>query len=265
MVEVEIFEHSTQSEIQRTFYCKKINNTKDQANESNYKEIKKTFSTPEKNISVNVKAYTNYADDVMLTVKPIRFPSAKAQTLLKKPTSIGLGRSQVDTLVYPNQTYLSVLGFNSKAEKIQNITVNFTYTIKEPKAVFEKIASLSNEKRTYVQQASLKCVFIDSKSGTFSEEGCTSLFSPDFKNVTCTCNHATVFVLLLSLILFTIPEVVQVSETIINNQLLFISFNYFIGPKKIPTNKENEVHDSISSLYFKSSVTIPYLKGPYYL
>lgn len=173
------------------------------------------YETENSVLDLQVKLNESFNDDVILNSEVFDMPSNETSFLLPNITHFSLRKEQLSRQIFSNQTYFDVLGFDSFTDQPAKIDVEFSFSINDTEKLYKKIQSIEYlmtvKERASIDKASLRCVFIDEEERVFSDRGCTSQSSPDLKNVTCKCNHATIFTIILSITLSVVPQSVQVS------------------------------------------------------
>ena len=174
-----------------------------------FKRFRTTFS-----VIFNNYFNDSFKDSVVDVVSLI-LSSKNLSSLLRNKITQDNGMQTLFEFPSPNTTLYSVLGFDYDTEQNLNLSVQFNKTFTDFQIVSEKIQAIKNnnlkeQKTTYIQNVSLECVFVDTKSNIFSSDGCRSKFSSFSNNITCDCNHATMFTIILSVSLTTVPQSVQV-------------------------------------------------------
>ena len=93
-----------------------------------------------------------------------------------------------------------------------NLSVRFNWTIQPDNAstAFRTFLNQNQAKIFAVKSASLKCVFINIDEGSYSDSGCQSNSTSDFRHISCECDHATVFTIILSVSVINVPFTVEV-------------------------------------------------------
>ena len=123
------------------------------------------------------------------------------------------------TLPLQNVKFYSVLGFDQfDATSDDDVFVdlglqvggNWTISSLITKQTIQTFLSDNHLSSSAIKNATLKCVFIDIDTNSYSEEGCESVSSPDLNQVFCNCSHATVFTIVLSVSVKKVPYAVQV-------------------------------------------------------
>ena len=122
------------------------------------------------------------------------------------------------SLPMKNVGHYSVLGFDNFNDTDDdvfldlNFSVRFNWTIQSAMAstAFRTFLNQNEAKIFAVKSASLKCVFINTDEGSYSDSGCRSTFTPDFRHISCECDHATIFTIILSVSVITVPFTVEV-------------------------------------------------------
>ena len=150
-----------------------------------------------------------------MDVVPLILSSENLTSLLPNNITQENGIQTLYKFLSPNTTFYSVFGFDYDTKQNLNLSVQFNKTFTDSQVVSETVQAITNtnlkeQKTTYVQNVSLICVFVDTKNNVFSENGCKSKFSTFSNNITCDCNHATMFTIILSVSLTTVPKSVQV-------------------------------------------------------
>ena len=123
------------------------------------------------------------------------------------------------TLPLQNVKLYSVLGFGQFDATSDddvfvdlNLQVGGNWTISSliTKQAIQTFLSDNQLSSSAIKNATLRCVFIDIDTNSYSEEGCESVSSPDLNQVFCNCSHATVFTIVLSVSVKKVPYDVQV-------------------------------------------------------
>ena len=146
-------------------------------------------------------------------------PSEALSFLLPQSVTSSSNFETVTVLISPDTTRLySVLGFDKKTREsiIENLEVQITLKENASNAQ-QKIWDLMQTKKlegkqVFANQASLKCVFINTTTEMLSDYGCQSNSSQSLSQINCICNHTTVFTIVLSVSLKTVPYGVKVSK-----------------------------------------------------
>ena len=207
-------------------FCKKVNAfilskcfpKKIGKKKQRFKRFRTTFS-------VELNNYFNDSfEDPVVDVVSLILSSENLSPLLRNNITQDNGIQTLFKFLSPNTTLYSVFGFDYDTDQNLNLSVQFNKTLTDSKVVSETIQAIKNtnlkeQKTTYIQNVSLECVFVDTKNNMFSSYGCRSKFSSFSNNITCDCNHATMFTIILSVSLTTVPKRVQVRQ--------FVSFNCF--------------------------------------
>ena len=207
-------------------FCKKVNAfilskcfpKKIGKKKQRFKRFRTTFS-------VELNNYFNDSfEDPIVDVVSLILSSENLSPLLRNNITKDNGIQTLFKFLSPNTTLYSVFGFDYDTDQNLNLSVQFNKTLTDSKVVSETIQAIKNtnlkeQKTTYIQNVSLECVFVDTKNNMFSSDGCRSKFSSFSNNITCDCNHATMFTIILSVSLTTVPKSVQVRQ--------FVSFNCF--------------------------------------
>ena len=135
------------------------------------------------------------------------------------PVIIGNSSGKLDSLnesssLYfpPNSTLLIVDVFDAE-EKFEKLGANISYIIKTTKSLGDEIFLINIQnlfkERERIRELSYSCRYIDNKTSSFSPNGCT-LVGEEEDAASCSCNHTTVFAVLLSINSFKIPREVKV-------------------------------------------------------
>ena len=123
------------------------------------------------------------------------------------------------TLPLQNVKFYSVLGFdqfdaNSDDDVFVDLDLqvseNWTINSSITKQAIQTFLSDNQLSSSAIKNATLRCVFIDIDTNSYSEEGCESVSSPDLNQVFCNCSHATIFTIVLSVSVKKVPYAVQV-------------------------------------------------------
>ena len=123
------------------------------------------------------------------------------------------------TLPLQNVKFYSVLGFdqfdaNSDDDVFVDLDLqvseNWTINSSITKQAIQTFLSDNQLSSSVIKNATLRCVFIDIDTNSYSEEGCESVSSPDLNQVFCNCSHATIFTIVLSVSVKKVPYAVQV-------------------------------------------------------
>ena len=117
-----------------------------------------------------------------------------------------------------NIGHYSVLGFEDFNDSDDDtfvdldLFVRFNWTIQSDNAstAFQTFLNQNQAKIFAVKNASLKCVFINTDEGSYSDSGCQSHFTSDFTHISCECDHATIFTIILSVSVINVPFTVEV-------------------------------------------------------
>ena len=153
--------------------------------------------------------------DPLVDVVPLILSSENLSLLLPNNIIQENGIQTLFKFISPNTTFYSVFGFDYDTDQNLNLSVQFNETFTDNQVVSETVQAIKNtnlkeQETTYIQNVSLICVFVDTTKDGFSDNGCESKFSSFSNNITCDCNHATVFTIILSVSLTTVPKSVQV-------------------------------------------------------
>ena len=135
------------------------------------------------------------------------------------PVIIGNSSGRLDSLnksnsLYfsPNSTLLIVDVFDAE-ENFEKLGANISYTINITKSPCHDIFSTDIQnlfkESEKIQELSYSCRYVDDKTSSFSPKGCT-LVGKEEDAASCSCNHTTVFAVLLSINSFKIPRKVKV-------------------------------------------------------
>ena len=111
-----------------------------------------------------------------------------------------------------NSTLLIVDVFDAE-QNFEKLSANISYTIKTMKSLGDDIFLINIEnpfkERERIQELSYSCRYVDNKTSSFSPNGCT-LVGEEEDAASCSCNHTTVFAVLLSINSFKVPRKVKV-------------------------------------------------------
>ena len=135
------------------------------------------------------------------------------------PVIIGNSSGKLDSLnesssLYfsPNSTLLIVDVFDAE-EKFEKLGASVSYTIVAPKSPGDDIFPINIQnlfkESERIRELNYSCRYIDNKTSSFSRNGCT-LVGEKEDAASCSCNHTTVFAILLSINSFKIPRKVKV-------------------------------------------------------
>ena len=135
------------------------------------------------------------------------------------PVIIGNSSGKLDSLnessslrFPPNSTLLIVDVFDAE-EKFEKLSANVSYTIMTPKSPGDDIFPINIQnlfkESQRIQELNYSCRYVDNKTSSFSPKGCT-LVGEKEATASCSCNHTTVFAVLLSINSFKIPREVKV-------------------------------------------------------
>ena len=220
-LEAEIIKEMRNSHFKSKF-CNKIDsfNFSKSINSSfcnnNNKRREWRFKRNRTTLSVIFNNYFNDSfKDPVVDVVSLILSSENLNSLLRNNITQDNGMQTLFEFPSPNTTFHSVLGFDYDTEQNLNLSVQFNKTFTDFQIVSETIQAIKNtnlkeQKTIYIQNVSLECVFVDTKNNMFSSYGCRSKFSSFSNNITCDCNHATMFTIILSVSLTTVPQSVQV-------------------------------------------------------
>ena len=180
------------------------------------------FTTEEEieySLSARVKNKTINNAFFAFEINVFTIPSATVSSLLPRDTTTLSNFETVTLLTSRDTTRLySVLGFNNVTRDsiIENLEVQITLKENASNAqqkVRDLLQARKHEgKQVFVNQTSLKCVFINTTTEMLSDYGCQSSSSQNLSKISCVCSHTTVFTIVLSVSLKTVPDGVKVSK-----------------------------------------------------
>ena len=162
---------------------------------------------------------TSSNDSTVIGVTPFDINASLVTYLFMNKTTQETDVISTTILPLQNRRFYSVLGFedfdNDSGNDIYvdldlHVGANWTFPTKVPIQTLQSFLNNTNLSSSAIKGAHLKCVFIDTNESSLSDEGCESVSSPDLSHVTCICNHATVFTIVLSVSVEQVPYSVQV-------------------------------------------------------
>lgn len=117
--------------------------------------------------------------------------------------------------LFPDAPYISAGSATRSGEANQTNSINFTFQISE--YITEEEEEYQSESlfgRSVVTDLEVLCSFVDITKQRFSQVGCQYVPARDSRNVTCSCNHTTMFAVLLTASVIDIPKEIQVIRLI---------------------------------------------------
>ncbi|XP_078491329.1 adhesion G-protein coupled receptor D1-like [Ciona intestinalis] len=110
--------------------------------------------------------------------------------------------------------YLSITAYDATNGSQLNTSVTFVASLPAFDLLETEIEQLIEGNVTkdtiYVTNTEYKCSFIDVTKASFSDIGCVRTMSNISGTVTCSCNHTTVFAILLSVKIIAVPYAVKI-------------------------------------------------------
>ena len=155
-------------------------------------------------------AYTNASFAVVIAKLKTR------KSVQQTRNDINAGKSET-LLGIRGSTYTSINVFDRVNDAEVSARVTYTKPLSNiPTSVKEDLnPSKGLVDRKVARELSYSCQFFEETSSTFSTTGCFVNISLQNNNrITCSCNHTTVFAVLLAVNNFVIPAEVRVSEFI---------------------------------------------------
>ena len=180
------------------------------------------FCDKASNVSFHVDTLdqaNNLNNSTVIGVIPFDINSSLVSSLFINKTTQQTDVISTTILPLQNGRFYSVLGFEDFDNDSDNdiyvdldlhVGANWTFPTKVPNQTLQSFLNNTNLRASAIKGAQLKCTFIDTNESSLSDEGCESVSSPDLSQVTCICNHATVFTIVLSVSVKQVPYSVQV-------------------------------------------------------
>ena len=120
-------------------------------------------------------------------------------------------------LQIPGSDYLSISVFNRNNFKEIPVAVSFLTAVASPSPVVQQFLNPDNifNERRVVTDLQYSCQYFDQVSRRFSSYGCiTNRSHGNMSKIICSCNHTTIFAVLLAVNNFAIPTGVRVISNI---------------------------------------------------
>ena len=160
----------------------------------------------------------NKINNYILEVIPMDINAKFIPSLLPKPTHQQRYLVSTTKLYMKNLNFYCVLGFqyfedcdnNDFVDLDLHVAGDWIINSQQSNETLQAYLRDNNISAFAIKNVALTCVFIDTNTNSLSAEGCKSFFSADLSQVSCRCNHATVFTIVLSVSVKTVPYAVQV-------------------------------------------------------
>jgi len=117
------------------------------------------------------------------------------------------------TFPMPDTPFLSIFALRPNSMETLSLNISFTYPM-STSLLDEKVQEILDENqlgRVLLTDLQLKCSFLNMNKSIFEQTGCSSERSSHSTNITCHCNHTTMFAVLLTATTVIIPYGVQVN------------------------------------------------------
>ena len=187
-----------------------------------YSEQKIDFLMPKTNVTITANSIVK---DVLLNTAALRLPLSSAKLLL--PSNIFNESGYQRSHILLDESYFSVLAISGRNSKVDT-TVEFKWCF-DPTYIRQAIHTTLEQKRVELGNAkvinfSLQCVFVNVTTKEFSDNGCRSFFilQDQYSQLNCKCDHATVFTIMLTASLKTVPYSVKVRKAYISISKRFV-------------------------------------------
>ena len=178
------------------------------ANNSNFKGVAFPFVSGTGLQSLNIKDQNKSEFTIISVIVP-----AQKSTLQMVASADNTPFNSLFQL--PNTSFLSISVFRNFS-KVQ-ADVNYAITVPDVSDALQNIFPKSSKntwtEKTILNDVEYSCQFYDKSLTEFSSFGCFTLHMSSDNQVSCYCNHTTVFAVLLSVHFHVIPTGVRVSES----------------------------------------------------
>ena len=144
---------------------------------------------------MNVTATVKKATKLIVQAAELNLSSEVVKCFVKENEN--LESSNGIALLMPDAPFLSVVGteFNTNSTTQLNVTFNYQLSVENLKRLLNSISSTSPKR---VVMLNPKCSLLDVNATRFSNTGCQYIPPDQGTNVTCSCNHTTLFAVLLT-------------------------------------------------------------------
>jgi len=156
---------------------------------------------------VTVTATVKKATKLIVQATELNLPSEVVKGFVKQNEK--LKSSNEMTLLMPDTPFLSVVGtdFYTNSTKQLNVTFSYQVSVENLKRLLNSMSATSRKR---IVMLNPKCSFLDFNATRFSNIGCQYIPPDQGTNVTCSCNHTTLFAVLLTVSISEVPYGVQV-------------------------------------------------------
>ena len=177
------------------------------------------YSNEQSNTTFNLNpSNPNKINNYILDVIPMDINAKFISGLLPKPTHQQRYLLSTTKLYVKNLYFYCVLGFQYFEDHDKNDFVDLDLHVagdwiinsQQSNETLQAYLRDNNISAFAIKNVALTCVFVDTNTNSLSAEGCKSFSTPDLSQVSCRCNHATVFTIVLSVSVKTVPYALQV-------------------------------------------------------
>ena len=156
---------------------------------------------------VTVTATVKNPTRLIVQATELNLPSEVVKSFVKRNEN--LESSNEMSLLLPDTPFLNVVGtdFYTNSTKQLNVTFSYQFSFENLKRLMNSISATSQKR---IVMLNPKCSFLDFNATRFSNTGCQYIPPDQGTNVTCSCNHTTLFAVLLTVRTSEVPYGVQV-------------------------------------------------------
>lgn len=157
-----------------------------------------------------VKAVTVYAAELALPKK------AMSVFLTTHQSSQQSGNLRQVTSFFPGTPFISVAGLaTNNTSPISGVNYTFRINASELHSTATALLSSASSGRTVLTSLQPSCRFLNINESIYSPRGCSHVPSAAKPNLSCQCDHATLFTVLLTATTITVPRGVEVNYDVI--------------------------------------------------
>lgn len=210
------------------------------------------------------KTYINFMLDTIgvseIVTTVLAFQTKTARVVQTVGENTGL-QSTTQYIAPQNTTYITIFGLSQDSghARAQNrqLSGNASFVVSPAsmKSACMEIKRQNKSTNTKVNQMGPSCSFHDRSSKKYSDAGCATTTDKKTGNVTCKCNHLTVFAVLLAVDTITIPIGVKVKPCFLLILLICRPISIF---RSLIFQITSYTAESISIIFLVATIAILY-------